>query len=374
MINLGVFFTRNVGVDIWLRDGIFTRETMLYEALREKGVDTTFFSYDNFFYKSRELAEKGFSLKKIHEGLFHRNFISNFFDSFNLSGSLKGVDIIRTNQFFGAGEALAAAKLYNKPLVMRGGYVASRFFRWQGKSQNIIRNMEAEEREAAEYASAIIVTTLSMKKYLMENYSVSGDKIFVVGNCIPDNFFKIAANRDYEANSNIVMTVGRHHPQKGYDLLLKSCIGVSGAKVVIIGAGPEQEKDRKLALKNNLDFEFIPRVDNKDIPGKLSECGIYVMTSHYEGHPKSLLEAMACGCACIVTEGPGVSDEIENNKSGIIVSRDEDALREAIARLQGDAVFRKQLGENAAAHIRSKYSVEKAAEAELSIYKKILQL
>jgi len=372
MINLALFFTRDVGLKIWQRDGLFSREVEYYKHLLKNDVSPVFFTYDKIMSDFSACLPKGLSAKRIYPNIFKRNFIYNSISSLQFTNVFENIDIIRTNQFLGAREALNAAEKFKKPLILRGGYIFSRFARWQGKSQSFIKAAEEEETNAAQYASAIIVTTENMKSYISDAYKVDLSKIHVIGNTIPDIFFAAADNIGKDKRLCDVLSIGRHHPQKGYNLLLESLKDIPELRLKIIGSGPDIDTNRKKAEKLILNFELIESIENYKIPEILSVSDLFIMTSHYEGHPKALLEAMAAGCACIVTEGPGVNDEIKNNFNGIVVPRDIDALREAVLLLKGDFQLRQTLGRNASEYIKDKYAIDVTIPAEIEIYRKLL--
>ncbi len=373
MIKLGVFFTKNVGLEIWQRDGILSREVAFYNALEDRGVDVSFFTYDQKRFSIESPMLANIKCERIQQNIFNRNFVFNFLDKSRLKSSLAELDIIRSNQFYGAKEALSAARNFKKPLIVRGGYVYSRFALWQGKSQGVLKSLEAEERESMDYASAVIVTTSSMKDYIVRKYNLDRDKVYVIGNAIPDIFFKAAEVERRPKRLCDILAVGRHHPQKGYDLLLDTVRDVPDSRLTILGSGPDYANNIKFAKRYNMRFEFKERIDNHLLPNYLSSTDIYLMTSHYEGHPKSLLEAMAAGCACIVTEGQGVSDEIKNRKTGIVVPRDKDALLNAIDELRNDPELCRELGINASNYIQERYSLKESISLELAVYEDIVK-
>ncbi|MHC4870712.1 MAG: glycosyltransferase family 4 protein [Planctomycetota bacterium] len=372
MINLALYFTRDVGIEIWQRDGLYSREVEYYKHLIEHNVTPVFFTYDKIFSNLQGCLPAGITAQRIYANIFKRNFLYNTVSNFQLKSTLNDIDIIRTNQFRGAREALNSAEKFKKPLILRGGYIYSRFARWQGKPQNIIKSAEEEERNAAQYSSAVIVTTENMKKYITESYKIDSSKIHVIGNTIPDVFFASADIARKDKRLCDVISIGRHHPQKDYGLLLESLKGIPELRLKIIGSGPDLSRNKRKAEKLTLQTEFIESIENFKIPEILSAADIFIMTSLYEGHPKSLLEAMAAGCACIVTEGPGVNDEIRNKINGIVVPRDSDALHEAVKLLKDDFELRQTLGRNASEYIKDRYAIDVTIPTEIDIYQKIL--
>ena len=82
------------------------------------------------------------------------------------------------------------------------------------------------------------------------------------------------------------------------------------------------------------------------MPQYLASSDVYVSTSLSDGVPNSLLEAMACGLACIVTDIPADRTWIENGKNGFLVPlSDAEALAVRIGQLLLDDRSRFEFGE-----------------------------
>lgn len=81
-----------------------------------------------------------------------------------------------------------------------------------------------------------------------------------------------------------------------------------------------------------------------DIHERLKSCGLFVMTSEFEGLSNALVEAMMMGLPCITTDYPGSDELIQDGVNGIIVPRgDSDELAEQIKRVFEDDKLRIRL-------------------------------
>ena len=100
---------------------------------------------------------------------------------------------------------------------------------------------------------------------------------------------------------------------------------------------------------------------------------IFILASHYEGLPKALLEAMACSMAVIGANVPGIREVITHEENGLLVEPDAGSLRRAITRLAKDSALRARLGDGAARYVAGRCSLEKVAQKELGLYRKLLQ-
>jgi glycosyltransferase involved in cell wall biosynthesis len=92
-----------------------------------------------------------------------------------------------------------------------------------------------------------------------------------------------------------------------------------------------RERAARLGLEARLRFVE----ESREIEKYQRAADIFVLPSVREGLPNALLEAMACGTACVATRLPGVTDSlIDDQESGILVPpRDSDALEAALTRL-----------------------------------------
>jgi len=89
--------------------------------------------------------------------------------------------------------------------------------------------------------------------------------------------------------------------------------------------------------------EFLGQVHELHLT--LMQHQIFVLSTHYEGMPLALVEAMAAGCACIATDVVGVHGVIDNEINGLLVpENDAQALATAISRLIQNPGLAKKLG------------------------------
>lgn len=157
-----------------------------------------------------------------------------------------------------------------------------------------------------------------------------------------------------------IVTSGRIHPDKRYDMLLRSFAafqqGHTDYKLTVYG---EEEKGEtrgflsQLRLQSKelgIDDHVVFAGYVEDVCGKMAGARAFVFTSAGEGMPNSIIEAMAIGIPCITTDYvPGGANEfIESGYNGIIVPVDnEKRLTEAMCLLADDDEKCKDLAENA---------------------------
>jgi len=132
----------------------------------------------------------------------------------------------------------------------------------------------------------------------------------------------------------IVLTVGRLVRQKGHRYLLQAIKKIPDADFVFAGDGPlKDEIEREIeALGIGSRVHLLGHRD--DIPGLLNSCDIFVLPSLFEGHPLSIMEAMAAGKPVVASDIRGVDEIITDGETGCLVPpANPDALASAIQSL-----------------------------------------
>lgn len=169
------------------------------------------------------------------------------------------------------------------------------------------------------------------------------------------------------AAARVVLNVGRLVPQKGQGLLIEAfaAMGASrdGWSLTILGEGPERARLSDMVERHKLapDVALPGAVD--DPSGYYRRAAIFVMPSYYEGTPNALLEAMAAGLPCIVSDQlPGALEHVENGVTGLVFrSGDAGHLGECLIRLSGDGALRARLGQAARGRMR-RFSPDRVLE------------
>lgn len=148
-----------------------------------------------------------------------------------------------------------------------------------------------------------------------------------------------------------LLTVGRLTYQKGYDMALEALNLLKKRGVFVrwyvLGEGEERKalerKRAKLGLAE--DFVLLGAVENP-FP-YYAQTDIYVHATRFEGRSIALQEALALGCAAIVSDCTGNRDEIEDGRNGLLCPFDPLALADCIERLARNKKLRRELGARA---------------------------
>ncbi|WP_291381921.1 glycosyltransferase [Demequina sp.] len=166
-----------------------------------------------------------------------------------------------------------------------------------------------------------------------------------------------------------LLAVGRLVEKKGFLPLITSLAAIGGDRwhLTIVGDGPERAALERAAA--GLPVSFVGQLTREQLVRVDAEADVAVFPSvraasgDQDGLPVALLEAMASGCAVVVSDLPGLAEAVEPEVSGIVVpTGDVAALTAALDRLIGDRALTAALG-SAAAIRAQRFDVSAVADA-----------
>ncbi len=155
----------------------------------------------------------------------------------------------------------------------------------------------------------------------------------------------------YAGRKKTVIGVGRLHPQKGFDRLLKAWQYVEQRHpdwtLEIVGDGPERATLAR--LKEDLQLKNATLIGAQtDMLSVYTSSSLMALSSRYEGLPLALIEAMWCGMPCVAFDCPQGPAELITPERGILVpNNDIEALAEAISAMIEDETRRQLAGQAA---------------------------
>jgi glycosyltransferase involved in cell wall biosynthesis len=254
-MKIALFLTRGMSLSKWEKIGTLDREIKPYLELA-KTHDITIFTY------GKDKPIKGLTILPIWKSLFMK------------------FDYLKTNQMDGSWMAVINKKLHGGKLIIRCGYEWLRF----------LENVKAPkwkqwiaywvERFAYGNADTVVITSETEAEFIVSRFNDYGKwwKVNVIPNYIDMERFK---PMDYPKEKDSILCVGRNSKEKN----------IEGVK--------QYAKDHNLKLTH-----ITGGVPQSELPRIYNEHEYYIQLSTTEGCSKTLLEARACGCKCIVSNIP----------------------------------------------------------------------
>jgi glycosyltransferase involved in cell wall biosynthesis/SAM-dependent methyltransferase len=376
---LVLVFTEGVSLRLWEQTGLLGREWALYERLRNHYARIVLVTWGGE--ADGPLAEGiGAALVANTGGAERSRFIAGAPVRVRQALVGAGTAVVKTNQMTTGGLGpLITRDLRDAgvrtALIGRGGFLASRFAAHEyGPHSREAADTSNQERELCGAADLVVGSSEEMVADLAWRYGLDPAKTA----CIP-NYVSVegAATPASERDTGEILFAGRLKAIKRVDLLLRAVGRLEpsdGLRLTIIGDGPDEGalRDRARGLRFPVTFEG--RMPHADLRDRMARCAVYAQVSSLEGHPKTVIEAMATGAPVVVVEAPGLGCVVENEQTGLKVQPSPEAIAEALQRLLADASLRDRLGRNAAAHVRETLALERIADLEAAAHRRALEL
>jgi len=274
--------------------------------------------------------------------------------------ALRDTTVVRTFNITGALPGIVLRAYTGAPVFVSYGYSLPDFIRFErGRFKSGLYRIV--ERIALSGSDCILAATPAQVRRLSDRFS--DRRIAWLPNAVDTDLFCLKST----PRSDHLLFVGRLTPQKNLDAFFRAVARVDPSLPIrIVGEGEAEPQLRRLAADLGLRVAFMGTVSNDRLAPLYAEARAFVLPSHFEGMPKVLLEAMACGVACLGSDVDGIRDVIEDEKTGILAPPSVDGLARGIDRL-ADPDLREALGRAARRFVVEHFSLEKVMAREIRL-------
>lgn len=165
--------------------------------------------------------------------------------------------------------------------------------------------------------------------------------------------------------------VGRLVAPKNLMLLLEafSALDDPNACLMLVGDGDQRGPIEEFVNSRGLHARVRVLGARDDVAACLAAADVFVLSSHWEGNPMAVMEAMAAGLPVIGTAVGGVPELVSSGRDGILVPPgDRAAFTGAMRQLSRNVELRRTMGRAARARARSCFSVEKMVAGYEALY------
>ena len=368
-MNIVYFLTYGYSLKTWSDSSALEREAKYFNYLSEKYN----FKFIIFTYGDEEDLTYAplFNNSKIipiysHLNQFENTFI-NFLYSFLYPFKLKKLVeernfVIKQNQLLGSWVSCIFKIITRKKLYVRTGYDMYTFSIFDKKS--LIKKMAYKilTKLTLRFSDLYSVSSETDLKFLNNNFKSPKNNIYLLRNWVqgPDSVpFK---NREDKA-----ISVGRLEYQKNFSYMLSEFQNTN-YKLVIYGNGTKKNVLLRDSIENKVNLELVNSIKNDDLIRVLSKSKYFILPSHFEGNPKSLLEAMSAGCIVLASNIENHKEIIEDGVDGFLFDLDEGSL---FNKFENIKTFKEEklsdISLAATLKIKNHYSIEKIATEEKNI-------
>ena len=235
---------------------------------------------------------------------------------------------------------------------------------------------------AARAAAAVIAVSETVAKQLREDLTPPPPRLRLIPNGIPEIPVVAPTLRSelgLPPDARLVVTVGNLYGVKGHADLLSAIAAIRQAvpaiHVAIAGRGPEEDALRRHAASLGLTDRLHLLGLRSDIPNILRSGDVFVLSSHSEGLPLALLEAMRAARPIVATNVGEVPIVLNQGEAGLIVRpRDVNGLGAAMQRLLTNGAEAAKLGARAGAIAAERYDIDRMIDRYVNLYGEAIDL
>jgi glycosyltransferase involved in cell wall biosynthesis len=219
-----------------------------------------------------------------------------------------------------------------------------------------------------------IINVCEYERGLARQFHVCpGKTLDVVHNGIAE--IELARTRPIHAQPPVLVMVARFVAQKDHATLIQALSGLLFMewRLVLVGVGELQARVEEqldgLGWKGRV--TILPA--ETSVNRLLLEAQVFVLSSHFEAMPISILEAMRAGLPVVATDVGGVPECVRHEETGLLVSRGDVAgLRDALARVIACPASRVAMGEAGHRLWRAQFTARAMAARTVEVYKRAL--
>lgn len=212
----------------------------------------------------------------------------------------------------------------------------------------------------------ITVISEKTKQELLSYISFPEEKIFVIPNCISDNFYYVKQEYFNKVKPRILQIGTKDNKN-----LIRICKALNGINCVLDIVGKLSDEQLKVLRDNKIEYENSFNIAEEELIKKYAQSDIIAFISTYEGFGMPILEAQTIGRAVVTSN---ISPMTEVGKDGVcyVNPYDIDDIKNGFQKVITDDVYRSNMiksgGENAL-----KYKPPKIANMYADLYKKVYE-
>lgn len=227
----------------------------------------------------------------------------------------------------------------------------------------------AQARWLSKRTAWVIGCSEGVKQSLLD-LGFPADRTIAISNGIRLGPFDRASQIDFVKREPCIVMSARFARQKDHATLIRavSVLRERGLTPVakLAGGGKKRDQDAAQKLVRDLGLtkqvQFLGHCSN--MPDMLMGSQVFVLSTHYEGMPLALVEAMAAGCAVVGSAVVGVKELIRDGRDGLLVPEgDPLALANVLERLLSQPDLAAALGASARTRALAEFGVEVMARS-----------
>lgn len=245
------------------------------------------------------------------------------------------------------------------------------------------------DRLIGSFTTCVLADSPSQRDFLINEGVLPPDKVRVIGagsicgvdplrfHPDPDARRAMRDELGIAQDAKVILFVGRLNRDKGMlDLATAfDVIAKHNSDVVVLLVGAEEDipfsRIREICLAERDRLHYVSFTTTPE--RYMTAADIFCLPSYREGFGMTIIEAASCGVPAVASRIYGITDAVENCKTGLLFPAGEvAALTQALLKLLEDRDLRQQMGEAARVRALELFSSQKITKEMLALYGELL--
>ncbi len=285
-------------------------------------------------------------------------------------------DIVQVHDclYFSSALAVGAARLAKKPVLL------SQHIGFVPYQSRVLRSIEALAYHSWGYAlllssTHVVYCTPSAEAYISSLIGKRESATSLIPYGIDTRRFTTVSDEErlrlridfgLQATEPVVLFAGRLVEKKGVNLVYQVGRQCPKIQFLIVGDGPIHPPQ----LEN---LTWIQYMSPEAMQKAYQAADVFLLPSHGEGFPLSVLEAMACGLPVIISKGEAFTEKLKHLNSCRIIDRTAQAITEALAGFLGNLESARALGRIAREQVVRDWSLDAMADRYFALIRELVR-
>lgn len=286
------------------------------------------------------------------------------------------IDVVHAHLHLVAVYARIAARIAGTPACVYTEHsdVGRRALRWR-----------LLERSLVPWTSYKLTVSEIQRRLTIEREGCPPDRVEWIANSVrvddfvPDPVARAAVRRELgiAADALVIGNISNMRRLKRLDVLIEAFAQLAPERpdlwLLLVGDGADRPDLLALAQRSGMADRIVMPGARLDVVALLQAMDVFAISSHSEGLPINMLEAMAARLPVLATRVGAIPDVLTHDDSGLLVEAG-DSVRFAaeLERLVDQPELRKRLREAGYAHVRNNYDASVNARRLEAIYASLL--
>jgi glycosyltransferase involved in cell wall biosynthesis len=232
---------------------------------------------------------------------------------------------------------------------------------------------ENAERAMGRISAKVICVAEADRQLAIDKNIVPAGRLVTIHNGMPDS----PERSDPSVQPPALVSVARLDEQKDHPTLFKALSGLTELDwtLQLVGGGPRREEFEGMVKDLGIADRVVFHGVLTNVKPVLAASQAFVLSSNWEGFPRSTIEAMRTGLPAVVSDVGGAREAIEEGRTGFVVPpRDVDALADRLRKVIKDPALRASMGARARELYEERFKFEQMLAKTLATYRELLAL